>query len=51
VVVGNLDIMGVAVPPAEAEAPLIVDADGVLPIPIPGQLFQAIARRNAQVLE
>ena len=37
--------------PAEADAPLVVDADAVLPFPIPFQCFQTIATRDAQVFE
>ena len=35
VVVDDLDIVGVTAPPDEAEPPLVVDADRVLPGPVP----------------
>ncbi len=37
--------------PAETNAPLLVDANAVLPFPIPFQGFHTIARRDAQVFE
>jgi hypothetical protein len=51
VVVGDLDIVRVAVLPPKADAPLIVDVNAVLPGSIPFELLQAIARRDAQVVE
>ena len=51
VIVGDLDVVRVAVLPPEADAPLIVDANTVLPGAIPFQLLQAISGRDAEVLE
>src|SRR5205823_2901485 len=50
-VVGDLDIVGLAVRPSEAEAPLVVDADAVLPFTVASQLLQPVARRHAQVFQ
>lgn len=50
-IVDDLDVVGVAVDPAEADAPLVVDADAVLAGPVAAELLEAIARRDAQVLE
>jgi len=50
-VVSDLSVVGVSVSPAEAHAPLIIDADAVMPLAIPGQLFQPVAGRNPQILE
>jgi hypothetical protein len=51
VVVNDLDIVGVAVSPPEADAPLIVDADAVLAGSIAPQLLQPITRRHPEILE
>src|SRR5438552_15048404 len=50
-VVGNLNVMGVAVAPAKADAPLVVDADAVLTFAIPDKFFQSIAWRHTEVLQ
>lgn len=42
VVIGDLDIVGVTVFPAEAETPLIVDPDAVLPRAGAFERFQAV---------
>ncbi len=42
---------GVAVGPDKAHAPLVVDADAVLPLSVAQQRLQAVARRNAQVVQ
>jgi hypothetical protein len=41
-VIYNLDIVGIAVAPFETDAPLIVDANAVLPFPIAPKQLQAI---------
>ena len=51
VIVDDLDVVRVAVLPPEADAPLIVDANAVLPGAIPFQLLQAVAGRDAEVLK
>lgn len=48
-IVGDFHIQGVAVFPVKANPPLIVYPDAVLTLPIPGQLFQPIPRRNSQI--
>jgi hypothetical protein len=47
-VVRNLHIERVAFVPPEADPPLLVDADAVLPLPITRQGFQPIPRRDPQ---
>jgi hypothetical protein len=47
--VGDFHIQGIAVSPTKANPPLIVDPDAVLTLSIPGQFFEAIARRNPQI--
>jgi len=51
VVVGDLDVEGVSFTPDEADSPLVVDPDAVLPFAIPLQLFQPIPGRHSEVLE
>jgi hypothetical protein len=48
VIVHDLDAMDAIFPPQEADAPLVVDADAVLPLSIPLQGFQSISGRNPQ---
>lgn len=43
--------MGIALLPAETDAPLVVDTDAPLPSPIAGQLFKAVSRRNTEEVE
>jgi hypothetical protein len=47
-VISDLHILGVAVCPAEADPPLIVDTNAPLILPITGKLLQPVAGRNAQ---
>lgn len=47
-VIHDLHVIGTVVP-AEADSPLIVDADAVLPRAVPAQRLQAISRRDAEV--
>ena len=37
--------------PLKADAPLLVDADTVLPCSVANELFESVGRRNAQVSE
>jgi len=50
-VVGDLDGVGVAAGPPEADAPLVVDADAVLTGPVSGELLEPVAWRDAEVGE
>jgi len=47
-IVRYLDVVGVAVAPAEADSPLIVDPDAVLTGAIATQLLQPIAWRQCR---
>jgi hypothetical protein len=42
---------GFAIDPAKTKAPLVVDADAILPVAIPAELLKSIAGRYAQVVE
>jgi hypothetical protein len=47
----NLHVKGITIPPFETDTPSLVDADTVLPCPIPFELLQAIYRRDTQVIK
>ena len=50
VVIHQFDVPGLAVHPGEANAPLIIHANAVLPGAITPQLLETIARRYAQII-
>ncbi len=50
-VVDDLDVQGIGARPADADAPLIVDANAVLALAITPQLLEAIAGRQAELLK
>lgn len=49
--VDDLNLVGVAVPPAKADAPLLVHANTVQAGSIATELLQSLSRRNAEVTE
>ena len=51
VVIDNLDVFGSGGGPAEADSPLIIDADAVLPLSVSCERFKVIARRRLQELD
>jgi hypothetical protein len=51
VIVDDLDIRRVPVSPTETNAPLVVDSDAVAAGAVAAEPFQAIARRDAKVIE
>jgi hypothetical protein len=48
-IINNLNVIRVAVAPAEADAPLGIDSYAVLPFPVSRQGFQTVRRRNPKV--
>ena len=50
-VIRDFHVVGVAVFPAETDAPLVVDADAVLAFPVAFERFEPVARRHAQVFK
>ena len=48
-VIGDLYIVGCAITPDEAEPPLAIDSNAVLPFPLPSQWFQPIAGDISQI--
>jgi hypothetical protein len=50
-VVHNFYVKRIFSLPAEANAPLVIDSDALLPRSVPLQSFQPVARRNSQIVE
>jgi len=50
-VIDDFNLIGVSVPPLETDPPLIVDPDAVLSAPVDGQGFQAMGRRDTQIIQ
>ena len=51
VIIHDLDVKGVPIPPSKADAPLVVDADTVLTSAIGRQFLETIAGRDPEILE
>ena len=51
VVIHYLYVFSARFRPAKADAPLIIDANAVLPEAVAPQCFKAIARRHPQVIQ
>jgi hypothetical protein len=51
VVIDNLNPKGCPVLPFENNSPLIVDPDGVVPLPFAPQRLQPIARRDVEIAQ
>jgi len=50
-VIHDLYFVGISLSPLEANSPLVVDANAILPSTIPGELFEAVAGRNTQIFQ
>lgn len=50
-VVRNLHVVCVPTSPGEADPPLVIDANAVLSVTTPSELLQAIAGRQAEVVQ
>jgi hypothetical protein len=50
-IIGDLDVIGSAVPPREADTPLVVDPDRVLTFSAAAQGFELIPGRNSQIVK
>ena len=48
-VINKFNVIGVVIPPAKTDAPLFVDSDAVLSLPISFQGFQAVSRRHTKI--
>jgi hypothetical protein len=51
VIIHNLNVVGVAVPPPKADTPPIVNPDAVLPGTVARQLLELVAGRDSQVIQ
>jgi len=51
VIVSDLDVISVILPPFEADSVLVVDSDAVLSLPVAMQFLEPVSRRNSQVVE
>jgi hypothetical protein len=49
VVIRDFDVVGIAVLPPETDPELVIDANTMLPSPIPFEAFEAIAGWDTQV--
>lgn len=50
-IVHDLDLIGIAVVPDKANAPLVVDADAVLTVAVTRKSLKAITGRDSQVIQ
>ena len=50
-IVRHFDVVGIALLPAEADAPLVIDANAMLASAIARQSFQPIGRWNPQIVQ
>jgi hypothetical protein len=51
VVVDDADVVRVTVPPGEDDAPLLVHPDGMEAGEVTGEEFEAVARRDSEVVQ
>ncbi len=49
VIVGDLDLESIALPPDEANSPLVVDPNAVLALAVTQKFLEVVSRRNIQV--
>ncbi len=49
-IISDLYVYGVAIFPGEANAPLVIYANTVLPCPITGEFFQPVRRWDAKII-
>src|SRR5215831_20499015 len=50
-VVDDLDVPRAVVSPTEADSPLVVDPDAVLPASIAAELLEPVSRRHTQIVQ
>jgi hypothetical protein len=51
VVVDDFDIGWSSFSPSETDAPLVIDADGILATAVAGKRFEPVSGRSAQIVE
>src|SRR6056297_563292 len=50
-VIGDFDLIRVAVSPGKTGPPLVIDADAVLPLPVPLEPLQPVSGRHPEVVQ
>jgi hypothetical protein len=51
VIISNLDLESIALPPDEANSPLVIDPNAVLALAVTREFFEAVSWRNSQVCQ
>jgi hypothetical protein len=51
VIVGDLDLESIALPPDEANSPLVIDPNAVLALAVAREFFEVVSRRNIQICQ
>jgi hypothetical protein len=51
VVIDDLNVIGIAFAPTEANSVLIIDTYAVLPLPASSEFFEPVPRRSSQIAE
>ena len=51
VVIDYFNIVGIAFMPPEADSPLVIDPDAMLPLPISFQLLKTVSRWNSKAFQ
>ena len=50
-IIGYFHVFGAIIRPFETNAPLLIDPDAILPVSIPAQRFEPVARQGGEVIE
>ena len=50
-IINDLDIVSVPLAPTEANAPLFVDPNAILSLPVASQFLKAISRRDTKIIQ
>ena len=51
VIVGDLDLESIALPPDEANSPLVIDPNAVLTLAVAREFLEVVSRRNIQICQ
>jgi hypothetical protein len=51
VVINDFDLVGITMPPDEANPPFVIDANAMLPVAVAFQCFQPVSRRHLEILQ
>lgn len=50
-IVYDFNVVSVPLSPTEADAPLVIDPNAVLSLPVSGQFLKAVSRRDKKVIQ